>query len=275
MTAVRLADAVDARLFGKKAARLAAASRAGLAVPDGRVLAAPLVERAAGGSELADVAAAALEELGGALAVRSSALDEDGAASFAGLHISRLNVRSAGDLIEAIAEVWRSARSEGALAYRRRLGIAGSPAMAVILQALVDAEVAGVLFTRDLSGAELLVEASWGLGEAVVGGQVVPDRFQLDRDGRLLARTAGWKDVAIRPAPAGGVARVAVDPARAEASCLTGAELEALARLGARCEAVVGGPSDVEWALAGGDLHLLQCRPLTGLIAASAPPAAW
>ena len=130
------------------------------------------------------------------LAVRSSAVGEDSEeASFAGQHLTCLNVRSAADGVAAVAAIWRSAHSDSALAYRRRLGLTDSPRIAVVVQQLVDADCAGVLFTRNpLDGAdELVVEAAWGLGEAVVAGLVTPDRFRVARDGTVLERVAGTR----------------------------------------------------------------------------------
>jgi pyruvate, water dikinase len=107
------------------------------------------------------------------------------------------------------------------------------------------------------------VEAAWGLGEAVVGGLVSPDRFRLARDGTVLERTAGLKDLAVALAPEGGTHVIPVQAERARALCLGDRQLSALARLAARCERVVGGARDLEWAFAGGGLHLLQCRAVT------------
>src|ERR687894_488261 len=123
------------------------------------------------------------------LAARSSAVGEDAHdASFAGQHLTCLNVPSAAEAVAAVSEIRRSAHEGAALVYRARLGVTEPPRAAVVLQELVDADCAGVLFTRNPLDAadELVVEAAWGLGEAVVAGLVTPDRFRLRRDGSVL-----------------------------------------------------------------------------------------
>jgi pyruvate,water dikinase len=267
---VRLApleESLDAELYGGKAAQLGVAVGAGLPVPPGLALSVELVEAIVAGVP------AAIAKLEGSwsllrapLALRSSAVGEDSEeASFAGQHLTCLNVRSSADAIEAVGAIWRSAHSDSALAYRRRLGLTGSPRIAVVVQQLVDADCAGVLFTRNpLDGAdELVVEAAWGLGEAVVAGLVTPDRFRVARDGTVLERVAGTKDLAVALAPDGGTEEVALSGERVGALCLDDSRLAALARLAERCGRVFSGARDLEWALAGDVLHLLQCRAVT------------
>jgi phosphoenolpyruvate synthase/pyruvate phosphate dikinase len=139
--------------------------------------------------------------------------------------------------------------------------------MAVVVQKLVPAEVAGVLFTRDPldpDGMRMLTEASWGLGEAVVSGRVTPDRFHLDRhSGVLLDKQLGSK--AIRITAAG---EEHVPPDLQQQFCLSDTALSQLADLGRNVEAFYGDPRDVEWAYAGGAFHLLQARPITVATAA-------
>src|SRR5260370_40673478 len=135
----------------------------------------------------------------GLVAVRSSATAEDGAvASFAGQQETILGVSGESEVLHAISRCWASLDSERAVAYRKRQGVTeDNLAMAVVVQRLVAAEVAGVLFTRDpldADGSGMLVEASWGLGESVVSGRVTPDRFALDREtGRAIDRTISVK----------------------------------------------------------------------------------
>ncbi|MEX2557802.1 MAG: PEP/pyruvate-binding domain-containing protein [Actinomycetota bacterium] len=262
-----LEESLDAELYGGKAAQLAVAVGAGLPVPPGVALSRSRVQAIAAG---APAAIAELERtwplLHAPLAVRSSAVGEDSeGASFAGQHLTRLNVRSLAGVTEAVRAVRRSAHSESALAYRRRLGLAGSPRIAVVVQELVDADCAGVLFTRSpLDGAdELVVEAAWGLGEAVVAGLVTPDRFRVAKDGTVLERVAGAKDLAIRLALDGGTEEVAISGERVRALCLDDSQLAALAQLAERCGGVFSGALDLEWALRGDELHLLQCRAVT------------
>lgn len=264
--AIALADASDAAELGGKAVQLGAAIRAGLPVPEGIALAATLVEAVAGDD------AAAERELRGAPAalraprvVRSSGIGEDGLqASFAGQHQTVVNV-GPDELAEAVRVVHGSAAAESALAYRRRLGLDDEPRTGVVVQRMLDPEVAGVMFTTNpLSGAdERVIESAWGLGEAVVAGRVIPDRFRVARSGEVLERTAGEKLVAIRPAAGGGTCEVALEAALARGLSLDDAELAGLHLLAERCEAAFGAARDIEWALAGGELHLLQCRAVT------------
>jgi pyruvate, water dikinase len=266
---VALAEAHDEGSFGGKAVSLGAAIRAGLPVPPGAALGAPFVDRVAHGD------AAAIEGLltslhvpDARLAVRSSAVGEDSAgASFAGQHATRLNVRKP-QLREAVGIVWESARTESALAYRARKGLPTEPRIGVVVQVLIEPVAAGVLFTRDpITGAnERLIEAAWGLGEAVVNGTVVPDRIRLDPAGRVLELVAGDKDVKIWYGDGDGTIEIPVAAALRHAPCLTPSQLEALHELAERCRRVWGESLDLEWALGpDGQVYLLQCRPITTL----------
>ena len=268
MLPVPLTEAHDRDAFGGKASALASALAAGLPVPGGWALPVELV--AAVGERRDPEACAAVAELAAGdanLAVRSSAADEDGAAaSFAGRHLTRLNVRGSSELEEAVAEVWRSGHDEAALDYRRRMGITREPRVAVVVQHVVDAEVAGVLFSVDpMTGRdERVIEASWGLGEAVVSGLVTPDCFRVARGGTVLERLAGLKDIAVRPAPGGGTEEVDVPDELIEQLCLGDEQLAQLVALTCDCDRVFGEPHDLEWACTGGgELFLLQRRPLT------------
>jgi pyruvate,water dikinase len=266
---VPLHDATEHTEHGGKAVALGHAIRAGLPVPNGVALSVAFVEAVVANDAGARSRLAALHvELGGgAVAVRSSAVGEDGAgASFAGQHVTKLNVTTAAALAEAVHAVWESGRTASALAYRAQLGVAGAPRVAVVVQKLVRADIAGVMFTRDpVNGAdERVIEASWGLGEAVVAGLVSPDRYRMDRGGRIKERTAGVKDLMIAPSADGGVEEVEVPSARASTHALSDEQLSALHALALHCERVFGdGGHDIEWAYAGGALHLLQCRPVT------------
>ncbi|MEJ2376970.1 MAG: PEP/pyruvate-binding domain-containing protein [Pseudolabrys sp.] len=210
--------------------------------------------------------AKAVTGLAAPFAVRSSAVDEDGAAaSFAGQHLTVLNVYSAADVPGAIREVWWSANSDSAITYRQRVGLFTRPSVGVIVQTLINPAIAGVMFTEHpVTGAdERLIEASWGLGEAVVAGLVVPDHFRLDRSGQVLERRAGRKRIAIRSLPNGGTFEQQVPPAQVDAICLDDAQLEALGELALLCEKVYGPRRDIEWALQDGTFYLLQCRAIT------------
>jgi pyruvate,water dikinase len=264
---VPLEKARETGIFGSKAVGLGQALRDGLPVPPGIALSGPVVEAVAAGEKRATRAVArAARPLGAPLAVRSSAVDEDGAeASFAGQHLTLLNVRSANELRDALREVWWSANSDSAITYRQRVGLFTRPSVGVVVQSLLDPDSAGVMFTRNpISGAdERVIEASWGLGEAVVSGRVIPDNFVVEPSGRVLSRTPGRKTLSIRNAPEGGTVDEEIPPDRAEQLCLDDAQLEALNDLATLCEEVYGPARDIEWAFAGGTLYLLQCRAVT------------
>jgi pyruvate,water dikinase len=274
---VPLEEARDDALFGSKAVGLGQAARAGLPLPPGVALSGAVVEAVAGGDELAQGEVDALvRPLGAPLAVRSSAVDEDGAqASFAGQHLTLLNVPSADDVNAAVRDVWWSANSDSAITYRQRVGLFRRPSVGVVVQALLDPECAGVMFTRNpINGAdERLIEASWGLGEAVVAGRVIPDNFRVDRSGQVLDRTPGFKTIAIRTQPDGGTVEEKIPRADTERLCLDDGQLVELHRLAERCEEVYGPDRDIEWAFAGGQLYLLQCRAITAVVGAPPTPA--
>jgi pyruvate,water dikinase len=258
-----LSGRLDESRYGGKVAAQARAAAAGLPVPSGFAVDAETLAALVGGDGPARAAVLAARAAlpPGPLAVRSSAVGEDGGrASFAGQFRTVLGVDSDAALLAALAEVHGSGAD--AAGYGRRLGLSAGP-LAALVQRLVPADVAGVLFTADPAGrAGATVEASWGLGEAVVAGLVTPDSWLLDRDGAVLAAATGWKDVAVRPA-AGGVRTEPVAGPDAGRPCLDGPALRELAALGARCVEVFGGEQDMEWAVAGGVLHLLQARPIT------------
>jgi pyruvate, water dikinase len=261
-----LAEADDEESYGGKAVALGLALRSGLPVPPGIALPADLVAAAARDTAARAAVRTAAGELGGPLAVRSSAVGEDGAtASFAGQHLTVLNLWDAEEVADAVVRVAKSACGPSALAYRRRRGDLSAPRCGVVLQRLVPAVAAGVLFSRNpVSGAdELVIEASWALGEAVVEGLVTPDLFRLDRDGHLLEEVVGGKDWAVVPRPGGGTTTVPVAADRARRPCLCPHQLDALAGLARRCDDVFGGPSDLEWAVTGDVVALLQRRPIT------------
>jgi pyruvate,water dikinase len=264
---VPLAKALDDKLFGSKAVGLGQAIRDGLPVPTGVALSGSIVEAVAAGEDSAirEVVKWATP-LGGPLAVRSSAVDEDGAsASFAGQHLTLLNVPSADALNSALRDVWWSANSDSAITYRQRVGLFTRPSVGVVVQVLLDPESAGVLFTRNpVTGMdERVIEASWGLGEAVVAGLVIPDHYRVDRSGRVLERKPGLKKVAVRRAPSGGTVEERLPRELVERLCLSDDQVQQLNQLAERCEQVYGPARDIEWAIAAGSLYLLQCRAIT------------
>lgn len=264
---VPLVEAADDAVFGSKAVGLGEAARGGLPIPPGFALSGAIVEAVAGGEEDAiREVTATVGATEGPLAVRSSAVDEDGAdASFAGQHLTLLGVPSPRELGSALREIWWSANSDSAITYRQRVGLFARPSVGVVVQALLDPQAAGVMFTQHpVTGAdERVIEASWGLGEVVVAGRVIPDMYRVARSGEVLERTPGVKKVAIHPLPDGGTTEQALPAELVEQLCLRDDHLDKLARLAARCEEVYGPARDIEWAIAGDEVYLLQCRAVT------------
>lgn len=209
------------------------------------------------------------------VAIRSSASSEDGReGSYAGAHDTSLWVRSAGQVTRTVLECWVSLYTERAVAYRRDLGQPEGPtAMSVGVQAMVVPLVAGVAFTlnpRDGDDSMVAIEASWGFGEAVVGGTVTPDSYLVDKaTGRVIDRVISCKQVEYRLKPdRSAIVLADVGPARQFRPCLTDGQARAVARLACRSEELFGCPQDVEWAMEAPregrpGLWLLQSRPET------------
>lgn len=272
MPDIQFFDAIaDVGLAGGKGLSLGRLAAAGLPVPPGFVITTEAYRRSGGtiGPELARSVEDAYARLGGGpVAVRSSATAEDAAdTSFAGQQLTVLGSDGIAAVLDAIRRCWESLHTERAVAYRAKQGVDESGlAMAVVVQQLVPAEVAGVLFTRDPlapAGETMLVEASWGLGEAVVSGRVTPDRFRLSRDGAVRDHQVGDKAVRIT-----GAGEEPVPGEDRHRLCLDDAALSRLADLGRRVEDFYGDARDIEWAFAGGRFYLLQARPITVATAA-------
>ena len=264
---VDLSEAEDERLLGGKAVQLGAAIRARLPVPPGFALPAAFVDAiGAGDPDAAAELTRRYAALDVPVSVRSSGIGEDSEqTSFAGQHLTVLNVRSGEGVVSAVRDVWESGRSEAVMMYRRHFGVEGEPQIGVVVQQLVMPDTAGVMFTRHpLTGAdERVIDASWGIGEAVVGSLVAPDHYRLSRDGEVLERTPGRKDKRLRILPDGGTVEEPVDEDQIRALCLGEQELGALHDLALSCEAVYEGAHDIEWAIESGSIYLLQRRPVT------------
>lgn len=206
-----------------------------------------------------------------AYAVRSSATAEDlPGASFAGQQDTYLNVRGRGALLDAVRRCWASLFTERAILYRARNGFDHREvALAVVVQRMVDADVAGILFTADpVSGDRrtAVIDAGFGLGEALVSGVVSADRFRVDRrTGTIEERHVADKREKIAPAAGGGVERRALREGERGAASLDDHRVLELAALGGRIEAHFKTPQDIEWAYADGALVALQARPITSL----------
>ena len=297
MSVLRFAEdeCLEVMHAGGKGASLARMASLGLPVPPGFVVAADALAAALGERtrELASLSAddaeraqrivqdaemskerreevvAAYRELGDdvPVAVRSSACAEDSQeASFAGQQETYLDVRGADEVIERIRHCWGSFFSERALFYRAEKGSLDDLGMAVVVQRMVSADVAGVLFTVDpvrRRKDRMVVEAVFGLGEACVSGQVTPDNYVLARDGALKRRRLSVQPLVIESAPEGGTVERELDPAEGGAATLEEDQLRELARLGDDLQGRLGGPQDIEWAIEGGELYVLQSRPVT------------
>ena len=289
-------DQDDLATAGGKAANLGQLVRAGFPVPDGFVVTTDayatviqpldlnIPERTAGGegasvrtdieqvlmpADLRTEIASAYAALGaGPVAVRSSATAEDlPGATFAGQQDTYLNVVGQAALIDAVGRCWGSLWTERAIAYRSRIKIdSADVGIAVVVQRMINAEVAGVMFTADpVSGDRetIVVDASSGLGEAVVSGLVTPDHYELDDTGLIRDYRPGRREVIVSSVPGGGVGHQPGEPADIEQ--LPDTVLADLARLGIEVAKHFGRPQDIEWAYAEGQLWLLQARPMTAL----------
>lgn len=284
----------DLASAGGKGANLGELIRAGLPVPDGFVVTTdayaemvrasgpPIAEQPADddggpirarfeaaeipGSVAAAVAKAYAELGGGAVAVRSSATAEDlPGAAFAGQQDTYLNVVGEAAVLDGVRSCWASLWTDRAIAYRRGRGIdPGEVRIAVVVQRMVQAETAGVLFTADpVSGdrERIVVDASSGLGEAVVSGLVTPDHYVLGPHGELHDWSPGRREVVITAVAGGGTrGSGGTTPER-----LPGEVLAELARLGTEVARHFGRPQDIEWAYADGRVYLVQARPMTAL----------
>ena len=262
----------DAGDFGGKSANLGDLLASGLPVPGGFAISANAYREGWTDALRAEIAGRYAELGEPPVAVRSSALGEDSAeATAAGQQETYLWVRGADDVARAVQDCWASLMTERAVAYRAQMG--GEEAMGVAVQKMVDAEVSGVLFTcNPVSGdpSMVAVNASWGLGTAVVGGETTPDAWLLSKvTGEVVRETIGPKEIEHTP---DGPAEV--EPERRSVPCLDATQLAALVEVGRLAERHFGSYQDVEWAIERGsrDLHVLQARPVTAR--REAPPVA-
>lgn len=292
-------DDADSPAMGGKARALASLHRAALPIPEWFVISGQALGESLGDSgkrklasateavEILDViqrvkpSTAVMTEVnvalsrllpdGGQVAVRSSASDEDGPEhSFAGQLDSHLFI-TRDRAAEKVAAVWRSGFSERIIAYRRRHSLPLLPrAPAVLVQRMITADAAGVAFSADpVSGRRgvAVVSGLFGLGTALVSGEANADTWLVDRAGKIVETRLAEKTIAHRPDPgsAEGVRVETVASERARQPALNDDQVRAVAALARRCAAHFGRPQDIEWALEGGRLYLLQSRPITSL----------
>lgn len=266
-------DCWDSAVVGGKVAHLSRLS-ADFRVPPGFCV----ITTSVGGAQIDEEAlASAYRELGARcgqpdppVAVRSSAVDEDSpTASFAGQHETFLNVSGLHAVAEGVKACIASFVSERAREYRRQHGLAAAPPQAAVLvQQLVRSDVSAVVFSVDpVAGDrdEIVVTASWGLGESVVGGTVTPDTFVVRRADVEIIRREISEKARMTVAVPGGVQEVDVPRRMRSLPCVADTQVAQMARLGLDLEHRCGWPVDLELAWAGGVLYLLQCRPVTAL----------
>jgi phosphoenolpyruvate synthase/pyruvate phosphate dikinase len=266
----------DVSLVGGKAATLSRLARMYHRVPDGFSLPVTVMDEAHP-LDLRNEITAAISDLMAChglpdfiAAVRSSAVDEDGTtASFAGQHETYLNIVGADAILQAVTRCWDSARSERALLYRRQQGLSIKHVQtAVLVQQLVPADVSAVVFSANpISGNrdEVVINASWGLGESIVGGTVTPDTFIVRKsDLAITSRVVADKQHMTVSAP-GGTREVEVPRFLRNQSSLADEQAIKMAQLALTLETTMENLVDVECAFASGELYLLQCRPITTL----------
>lgn len=269
VTAVALTDSLERQGVVAEIEALAASFTDG---GDGAGVARQIQDRVASTKMSTDLVSAieyAYQQLGDDMfvAVRSSACAEDGeAASFAGQQETFLNVVGVEAVLEKIVECWGSFFSERALFYRQSKGSLTDLGMAVVVQRQLSSDKAGVLFTTDpirQRSDQMVIEAAFGLGEALVSGLITPDNYVARRDGRLKRSRIARQDQMIVRDSEGGTVTVDLDDAQATAQVLDEDEIARLVEVGLALETAFGSPQDIEWAIADGELFVLQSRPIT------------
>lgn len=237
-----------------------------------------LVQKAGMTGPVRDAVLSAYRTMGSdiTVAVRSSATGEDGAdASFAGMNATITNVRGEDELIDAVLRCWMSLFSPRVITYRASRGFTADPAMAVVVQLMVNSDKAGVAFTADPSNGatdRVVVEAALGLGEVVVSGKVEPDTYIVSKETlEVLDIRVGRQAFKIVRGPDGHDQVVDLDDQQADARVLDDDELRRVAELAMATERHHGCPQDTEWAISNGETYLVQARPITTLGHTTAP----
>lgn len=202
-----------------------------------------------------------------AVAVRSSAVAEDSKeASFAGLHDSKLNVPTEPEeILAAVRSCWESLFTDRAMVYRLQKDIPHEGSMAVVIQEMIDSDISGITLTaHPMDNSHLMIEASYGYGDLIVGGEIDPDEYRVNRaDLEILSRTNGSKSKISRGTDSGTTVSEA-DEAVADELVLTGSEITEIAETCLEVERLFSYPQDVEWCLVDSTLHIVQSRPITG-----------
>jgi len=290
-------DESKVTLAGGKASNLGVLLKAGFNVPDGFIVTTEVyriflesnnidtqnieeiqqlresIERAALPDDIIDSINLAYNKLGGGhVAIRSSATAEDlPAASFAGQYETSLNIEGKESLLENIKHCFASMWTDRAVAYREENNIRHDQVqIAVIVQSMIQPKVAGVLFTRNPlsnSESEMMIESNFGLGESVVSGQVIPDRYVVKResngDFKLVSSEIGTKEIMIEGAEI-GIHSSSISPERKQQSSLQDIEIVKLSKIATSIESLFNTPQDIEWAIDNeGEIHVLQSRPIT------------
>jgi pyruvate,water dikinase len=208
------------------------------------------------------------------VAVRSSGTSEDTAGtSFAGMNATFTNVAGDEELLARVVDCWASLYAQRVIFYRAKVALTEEPTLAVIVQEMIPSERSGVMFTINPSTADpdsMVIEAAFGQGEVVVGGQVEPDTYVLSKSGpRVVQARIGTKSTAIVCGPDGHDQRVTLDPDMAAKRVLSDEEAIELAKLGMQVEAHYGSSQDIEWAIEKGKTYLVQSRPITAMASAT------
>lgn len=207
-----------------------------------------------------------------AVAVRSSAADEDGQQlSFAGQYATYLNLTGANAVLAAVEQCVAAGTSDRVAAYRATFGQAAQPKVFALVQQFIPADCAAVAFSiNPVNGQrdEIIINAHWGLGEAIVAGYAEPDMYVFGKaENRVIQRQIGAKAVLMRPTPYGnGILELRTPPALAKAAALSDAQIRAVARMALELEQQCGYPVDIECAWQTEKLYLLQCRPVTACL---------
>ncbi|HUX04450.1 MAG TPA: phosphoenolpyruvate synthase [Acidimicrobiales bacterium] len=227
-------------------------------------------------SDLSEAVLAAYHRLGASVrvAVRSSGTGEDaGDTSFAGMNATFTNVAGDDAILARLRECWASLYGARVISYRITRALGDVPAMGVVVQQMIPSERSGVMFTADPSNGDtskIVIEAAFGQGEVVVSGQVEPDTYVLDKSGPTLSHVrVGTKEFKIVRGDDGSDLHVDLEPGEAARRVLSDEDTIGLARLALDTEAHYGAPQDIEWAIAGGAIYLVQSRPITTMNAPS------